>query len=121
MDKPKRKSIPKKIREEVYKMYDGHCAYCGCELEYKDMQVDHVESVYAHDGKNEIENYKPACRQCNFYKSTFNLEDFRERLKTMTDRLENEFIYKLSKKYGLIKEVNKDIKFYFEEINIGEE
>ncbi len=34
MNKPKRKSIPKKTREEVYKMYDGHCAYCGCELEY---------------------------------------------------------------------------------------
>lgn len=104
------------IREEVYKMYNGHCAYCGCELEYKDMQVDHVKSVYAHEGKNEIENYKPACRQCKFYKSTFNLEDFRERLETMTDRLGNEFIYKLSKKYGLIKEINKNIKFYFEEM-----
>lgn len=23
------------------------CAYCGCDLEYKDMQVDHVKSVYA--------------------------------------------------------------------------
>lgn len=110
----KRKSIPKKTREEVYKMYDGHCAYCGCELEYKDMQVDHVESLYVHEGKNEISNYKPACRSCNFYKSTMSLEEFREQLETMTDRLEKQFIYRLGKKYGMVKEVDKKVKFYFE-------
>lgn len=27
-----RKPIPKNIREQVYQKYDGHCAYCGCEL-----------------------------------------------------------------------------------------
>ena len=111
----KRKSIPKKVREEVYKMYDGHCAYCGCELEYKDMQVDHVESLYAHEVKDEIGNYKPACRACNFYKSTMSLEEFREQLETISDRLEKQFIYRLGKKYGLITETNKKVKFYFEE------
>lgn len=29
-----RKPIQKKIREQVYKKYNGHCAYCGCKLEY---------------------------------------------------------------------------------------
>lgn len=38
----KRKPIPKHIRQKVYEKYDGHCAYCGCKLEYKDMQVDHI-------------------------------------------------------------------------------
>ena len=42
-----RKVISKKDRELVYKMYDGHCAYCGCELELKDMQLDHFNSIYA--------------------------------------------------------------------------
>lgn len=37
-----RKPIPKSVRKQVYAKYNGHCAYCGCELEYKDMQVDHV-------------------------------------------------------------------------------
>lgn len=37
-----RKPIPKKLRKQVYAKCNGHCAYCGCELEYKDMQVDHV-------------------------------------------------------------------------------
>lgn len=32
------------VREEVYSKYNGHCAYCGCRLEYKDMQVDHIDS-----------------------------------------------------------------------------
>lgn len=41
-----RKPIPKKIRKQVYQKYNGHCAYCGSKLEYKDMQVDHVISVY---------------------------------------------------------------------------
>ena len=27
----------KKTREEVYKKYDGHCAYCGKEIEIKEI------------------------------------------------------------------------------------
>lgn len=38
----KRKRISKSVREQVYKKCHGHCAYCGCLLDYKDMQVDHV-------------------------------------------------------------------------------
>ena len=33
----------KNIRQAVYAKYNGHCAYCGCEIGYKDMQVDHIE------------------------------------------------------------------------------
>ncbi|MDU4427642.1 HNH endonuclease signature motif containing protein [Clostridium sp.] len=115
----KRKSISKKVREEVYRMYDGHCAYCGCKLEYKDMQVDHVKSLYAHEGRDEIGNYKPACRACNFYKSTMSLEEFREQLETISDRLEKQFIYRLGKKYELIIETNKKVEFYFETYRKG--
>lgn len=35
-------AIPKKIRQQVYDKCGGHCAYCGKEIAYKDMQVDHV-------------------------------------------------------------------------------
>ncbi|MFQ8923950.1 MAG: HNH endonuclease [Clostridium paraputrificum] len=109
----KRKAIPKKVREEVYKMYDGHCAYCGCEIEYKDMQVDHIHPFYL-EGKDIKENYRPSCRMCNFYKSTFTVEGFREQLGLIKGRLEKEFIYRLAKKYGLIEEKETEIKFYFE-------
>lgn len=76
-----RKSPTKEQRKLVYQMYDGRCAYCGCKLELKDMQVDHFNSIYAYDGKNELENYMPSCRQCNFYKSTGTIEQFRQNLK----------------------------------------
>jgi len=127
-----RKAIPKHIRQKVHKKYNGHCAYCGCEIEYKDMQVDHIVSVFANecyemgdkkpisdiltdDELNSIENYMPACRQCNFYKSTFDLETFRERLSTtLYENLKNNFNYKLLIKYGLIKENIKPVVFYFE-------
>ena len=34
-------AISKSKREAVYRKYNGHCAYCGREIAYKDMQVDH--------------------------------------------------------------------------------
>lgn len=116
----KRKPIPKGIRIKVHQKYGGHCAYCGCELEYKDMQVDHVVSKYWYDGADDISNYMPACRQCNFYKSSMTLEKFRERLQTLTDRLKREFTYKLALKYGVIVERNEPITFYFEQFQEGE-
>lgn len=109
-----RKSISKSTRKIVYQKYNGRCAYCGCELEYKDMQIDHIRSVYWNNGDNEIDNLMPACRMCNFYKSTYSLEEFRERLQTLTERLEKTFIYRLAKKYGIVEEHKKPIRFYFE-------
>ena len=112
----RRKSPTKEQRKLVYQMYGGHCAYCGCKLELKDMQVDHFNSVYAYDGKDELENYMPSCRQCNFYKSTGTVEQFRQNLKeTMLKGLKKTFQYRLLVKYDLIQENDKEIKFYFEE------
>lgn len=88
----KHKSIPTATRKKLYEKYNHRCAYCGCELEYKDMQIDHVESVYRNNDiaqtMSEKEMYDesnllPACRQCNFYKSTFTIEQFRQRLKNV--------------------------------------
>lgn len=56
--------ISKKIREAVYAKYDGHCAYCGREIAYKDMQVDHffpLRSWGIEDtGSDDILNLMPA-------------------------------------------------------------
>ena len=119
-----RKAIPKKIRQQVYEKYDGHCAYCGCELEYKDMQVDHIISVHRsfpddrqNDNEivNNIENYNPACRACNFYKSTYPLENFRNNIQhRLIGKLRKDFNYKMLVKYGMIHEDFKPVKFYFE-------
>lgn len=129
-----RKAIPPNIRKLVYQKCNGHCAYCGCELEYKDMQVDHIVSVYSNeyfsmgnrrnikdvlsdDELNSISNYMSACRACNFYKGTNDLESFRKNLSTMLYRnLKDNFNYKLLKKYDLISENIHPVKFYFEEM-----
>lgn len=109
-----RKSIPKSIREQVYQKYNGHCAYCGCALAYKDMQVDHIKSVYGKDGGNDLDNLLPTCRMCNFYKSTFYIDAFRKKLETLHERLQKPFIYRLALKYGLITEHKDKVVFYFE-------
>ena len=110
----KRKPIPKHIRQKVYEKYCGHCAYCGCKLEYKDMQVDHINPVYWHNGSDDIENFNPSCRMCNFYKSTYTVEKFRERIESLHERLEKIFIYRLARKFGIIQERSEPIVFFFE-------
>lgn len=113
------KPIPKAVRKQVYEKYDGHCAYCGRPVAYKDMQVDHIKAKYA-GGADELDNYNPACRMCNFYKGTMDIDHFRDQLKLVRDRLHKVYIYRLSLAYGLIKEKDNDIEFYFEKCNKGE-
>lgn len=117
----KRKVIPKSVRLQILHKYNSRCAYCGCWLEYKDMQVDHLESVYRAELANKlvdesIDNYMPACKACNFYKSSMKLEDFREMVSTLHERLEKQFIYRLAKKYGMVVEKPMP-RFYFEVYN----
>lgn len=111
-----RKRISKTKRLEVYNKYEGHCAYCGKVISIKDMQVDHLESFYIHGENTDIDNLMPSCRSCNFYKSTMSLEKFREQLGKIKSRLEKVFIYRLARDYGIIKEQENQLKFYFERI-----
>lgn len=128
----KRKVFTKKERQIVYEKYDGHCAYCGCELELKDMQIDHIVPVglssYGNkesqclidEGKiNELNNLLPACRQCNFYKGMRGLDGFRSRLKdTLWNTCTDTFQARLAMKYGMIVKHEWDGKFYFEQKEI---
>ena len=42
---------------------------------------------------------------------TYTPEQFRQRLQTMKERLEKQFIYRLAKKYGIVLEQEKEITF----------
>lgn len=112
-----RKKLSKEDRKKVFNKYDGHCAYCGCKLKsIKDMQVDHF-IPFRNGGTDEMENYMPACRQCNFYKDTLPLEVFRKYIETIPVKLsERVFIFKLGAKYGFWNVERKPVKFYFEEM-----
>lgn len=80
-----RKNLTKQQRQKVYNKYNGHCAYCGCELEYKDMQVDHLiplndwNNSYTDEELWSMDNLMPSCRLCNHYKRSYTLEHFLEK------------------------------------------
>lgn len=119
-----RKQLSKTVRQQVYDKCGCHCAYCGCELEYKDMQVDHAESVYraemqGHETDNEIGNLMPACRQYNFYKGANDIEGLRQAITNVLSRTcVDNFQARMAMKYGIIKLYPWDGKFYFEKNQI---
>ena len=103
-----RKRISRQIRCQVYEMYGGRCAYCGRKSK---------------GGENALSNYKSACRKCNYYKSTLDIEQFREYVGTVLERLEKVFIFHIAMQYGVITVTDKahrPIRFYFEELENAE-
>lgn len=112
---PKRKKLTKEQRMAVYNKFGGRCAYCGCEIDIKDMQVDHIESL-ERGGADDINNMYPACRSCNHYKHTYTLEDFRKALERMPSVLMRDSVtYKIAVRFGIIKHIaNPKVVFYFE-------
>lgn len=119
----KRKTISKKMREAVYAKYDGHCAYCGKKLEYKDFQLDHFIpkqrehfKKYTEEQLECFENYMPACRRCNHYKRAHTIEYFREMIEEIPKKLfRDSYIYKVGLDYGLVEAHEHKVKFYFEQ------
>lgn len=110
-------SISKATRQIVYEKYGGRCAYCGRNIDYKDMQVDHfvAKRGWNQEGTDDIENLMPSCRMCNHYKRANGLEVFRKYIKEIPRKLRENYIYKVGVVYGNIIENEKDIEFYFEQ------
>lgn len=112
------RKITKEQREKVYQKYSGHCAYCGKEIAYKDMQVDHIVPLADYTfgrGENTIENLMPACRRCNHYKRANPLEAWRRMIEEIPYKLERDsYIYKVGIDYGLIEPKPHKVIFYFE-------
>lgn len=135
MKQGERKRIPKDMRQKVYDKYDGHCAYCGRKIEMRDMQVDHlvpvaygrqpprdkaesIRKMFEDGSINRIDNLMPACRACNFYKDTYSVEGFRDRIKTELDHTcRQTFQTRLAMQYGIIKYEPWDGTFYYERNN----
>lgn len=131
--------MKKEERLRVYKMYDGHCAYCGKAIKYEDMQVDHIvpknRGYYsrwsAKDGKfivshgeDKISNYMPSCRACNFRKRDMSVEQFRNAIKQQAEGLLRgaaKFQVNMSIAYGLlIPAFDAPVVFYYEKLKINE-
>ena len=117
-------------RQKVFNKYDGHCAYCGKEMKYKEMQVDHLIAKasnrpigrdafgkYIYPDINAFENLMPSCRRCNHYKRANSLDTFRYLVKTLHERIHNSYIVKVAEDYGLVDFIEWDELFYFEKYN----
>ena len=106
-------------RIEIFNKYNGHCAYCGKEIEIKDMQVDHIISKH-NGGTDDVENLNPSCRRCNHYKRTSGIETFRRMVSEIPKKLDRDsYIYKVGEDYGFYKPHIIPIKFYFEKTTRG--
>ena len=114
-------------RMKIHAKHMGRCAYCGVEIALKDMQVDHIvpRANFREYNQNHnlwlehvdcLGNLAPACRKCNHYKSTFDLETFRKQLSKQLERLQKNTNYRLAKMYWQVVEKPNPIVFYFETV-----
>lgn len=69
-----RKSIPKRIRFEVFKRDKFTCQYCGRMAPDVILEVDHIKPV-SKGGTNDILNLVTSCRDCNSGKTNRELSD----------------------------------------------
>lgn len=106
-------------RLKIYNKCGGHCAYCGKNIEFKQMQIDHVipkarQYRIMDKDLNDEDNLLPTCRSCNHYKRDYDLEQFRHSIMTLHERAASHYIGKVALDYGIIKLKPFDGKFYFE-------
>ena len=85
------KSISKEKRLKVYSIFNGRCAYCGCDIYLESFHIDHINPLFRGlsqeemnrtgynrvKGTNNIENLYPSCPSCNCSKSTYTIEEWR--------------------------------------------
>ena len=101
-------------------MYGGRCAYCGTQITFRGMKIDHKNPL-AINGEDTKENMLPACRSCNKYKHTLDVEGFREYLSGIPKRVRRDDIaFQVGERYGLLQENKVPVVFYFEKVRENE-
>ena len=117
-----RKGISKMTRGNVYSRFNGRCAYCGCEIELSEMQVDHFIPYMGLGGEDTLDNYYPACQVCNRVKSNRTIDGFKNAIRHCGEihRKRKKPIMadsdKIAIKYDLTQE-DHEIVLFFEKYN----
>lgn len=114
------------MRAQVLAKYGGRCAYCGTALTLKTLQVDHIKPLLrghrkSYEGLNDFENLNPSCRSCNYFKATYDIEEFRERIDRMIPNLQPRSTVNALLRYEKIQFVNEPVVFYFERPGVVEQ
>src|SRR6185503_14986465 len=133
--------VSKEQRESIRMMFGGRCAYCGCELS-AGWHIDHVKAVghdldyrpgrydendnyipskYVKNGRvlrpenDTIENLYPACRACNIDKSSMPLEEWRQDLEELPNRMRKYLPnFRHAERFGLLVQMDVKVLFWFE-------
>jgi len=71
------KSLCAKTRQKTWEKLPGRCWYCGRELTYAGMYVEH-QTPRRRGGGSRIENLVPACTLCNNRKGSRTVAEFRQ-------------------------------------------
>ena len=119
--------IGKELRVFVWNKYNGRCAYCGKEIDMKQLRIDHINPIwrghdiskthiYGHErGTDNIENLNPSCARCNNWKHTWTVEEFRREIKLQVERLEKyQGGFRIAYDFNLLSKNHNDVIFYFE-------
>jgi 5-methylcytosine-specific restriction endonuclease McrA len=61
-------------RALIQSKFGNRCAYCGRELDYREVILDHVVPKCKGGTKDE-ENLYPACRSCNEMKASLDMDE----------------------------------------------
>lgn len=116
MSEQKRRRLAKAERIRVLKKTNGHCAYCGCKLQYGEMQIDHIIPL-SNGGEDVESNMLPSCRSCNHYKGSSKLSTFRRFVEKMPETLMRDSVtYRNAVRFGLVVPKPHKVIFYFEKI-----
>ncbi|WP_275347662.1 HNH endonuclease [Xenorhabdus bovienii] len=123
--------LTKKQRAVIREKFGGRCAYCGHELPATGWHADHAEPIMRYGAgqcnypeNDTIENMMPACRSCNIYKHSADIETFR---RVITRELQNSInrtqCLRTGQRLGILKLDTAPIVFWFETYteNVGNE
>ena len=119
--------MKKELRERVWSKYKKHCAYCGCDLTYKQLRIDHIKAKYRGDtdesliklcrkrGSDDESNLNPSCGSCNSSKGCMSIESFRTAIMyKLTAIRRDSSQFRLLERYEIVKAVKDKVVFYFE-------
>lgn len=103
----KKNYITRLQRLNLYNSYEGHCAFCGREINYRDMVACSITGYHL-----------PCCKTCSNSSYKLDLEGFRSKISNSIKQFYNSHIGNLLYCYsGLDSQLNENIIFYFEKEN----
>lgn len=111
-------------RRNIHQKYKGRCAYCGENVPYEKMQVDHLKPIYRGNksvhpkirGDDTIDNKMPSCAVCNRWKATMTIDQFRSEIESQINRLRRDSAsFRMAEKYNLVEvQESSEVRFWFE-------